>query len=90
MLEQHNALDLLSAGGAGQLGDGAMPFRGPVTTVLGIPDALRVAAAGTATCARRGDGSVWCWGTDGSVGLRGLGYLTETSPTPRAAIFGLP
>lgn len=59
---------------AGQLGDGReVPSRVPVK-VLGVDEAVTLAATGSSTCAVQRGGSVWCWG-DGErpAQVRGLG-----------------
>jgi len=52
-----------------QLGNPAYtgPARTPVP-VIGLTNATGLSAAYSQTCALRGDGSVWCWGTAGFVG----------------------
>ena len=48
-------------------------------SVQGIDDAIDVAAGASHTCARRADGSLWCWG-DNARGQTG----TNPSATPQA------
>lgn len=63
----------------GQLGRGSIGGTNePPAAVLGLDDAIEVAADGQTTCARRADGSVWCWGAnwagqlaDGTTASRG-------------------
>ncbi len=53
--------------------------------VAGLTDATQISAAGTTTCARRKDGSVWCWGgnTMGQLGLSDRATF-DYSPHPDA------
>jgi alpha-tubulin suppressor-like RCC1 family protein len=56
----------------GQLGDGSRtssPWRS--VDVRGLEDAIEVAVGARHSCARRRDGSVWCWGSDGNGQLLG-------------------
>jgi alpha-tubulin suppressor-like RCC1 family protein len=67
----------------GQVGDG--------TTVSPRPLPVQVAALGTSvveiaagyfhTCARKADGSVWCWGSN-FYGQMGNGTVTKSEPVP--------
>jgi alpha-tubulin suppressor-like RCC1 family protein len=69
--------------GAGQLGDGTTmrrPAPVPVTT-LGTTVAA-VAAGGFHTCARRNDGSVWCWGNNDQGALGDGSTMTRLEPVP--------
>lgn len=52
------------------------------TQVAGIADAQEVSAGEHFTCARRGDGTVWCWGNNdvGQLGEDGVQFTA--SPTP--------
>jgi hypothetical protein len=57
----------------GERGDGSSGTTavGPaITTVSGISDATQIACGDSFTCARRSDGSLWCWGNNkyGQVG----------------------
>ena len=54
----------------GQLGNNATAPEPRPVQVVGITDALSVAAGETHACALRSDGSVWCWGnsSDGQLG----------------------
>jgi alpha-tubulin suppressor-like RCC1 family protein len=65
---------------SGQLGHGARPEYSAVpVTVSGIDDARAVAAGMSHACAERGDGSVWCWGTND------FGNLGDGTTTTRSA-----
>jgi alpha-tubulin suppressor-like RCC1 family protein len=52
--------------------------------VLGIDDAVEITASTGSACARRRDGSVWCWG-ENSGGQLGDG-TNRPRPTPGATI----
>ncbi len=71
----------------GQIGDGtkgdASGFRPVPRQVVGLTGAVEVTVGGSHSCARRGDGTVRCWGSaaygqlgDGSSGE----FVTKTSP----------
>jgi alpha-tubulin suppressor-like RCC1 family protein len=66
----------------GQLGDGTGPDGGPMrtrpTAVLGIDDAVEIAAGYSHTCARRASGAVACWGINSSdqIGAPAVQYAT--------------
>jgi hypothetical protein len=45
-----------------QRGDGTLTENGVVTEVPGIDDAVEISLGSRHACARRADGSVWCWG----------------------------
>ncbi|MFK7990078.1 MAG: MopE-related protein [Sandaracinaceae bacterium] len=71
----------------GQLGDGAFAtppdarFEGP-GPVVGLTDAVSIAATGTYTCAVRSDGTVSCWGTL-TVGDFTTGFqIQDATPMP--------
>jgi len=66
----------------GQIGDGTFSTnRLTPTEVSGLTDVTQIAAGQFHTCARRRDGTVWCWG-GGYQGQLGDG-LRHASPTPR-------
>lgn len=69
-------------GGKGQLGTGRTTDRYRPVNVLGLRDAVAVAAGADHTCAVRRYGRVVCWG-DGSFGQLGDGS-TESSLVPQA------
>ena len=79
-------------GSDGELGDGtytAHPTPAPVLVAAGGADLTGVVEVGlgdATSCARRSDGSVWCWGSNG-YGQLGTGLLspaTQASPVPVA------
>ena len=69
-------------GGKGQLGTGRTTDRYRPVKVLGLRDAVAIAAGADHTCAVRRYGRVVCWG-DGSFGQLGDGS-TESSLVPQA------
>jgi alpha-tubulin suppressor-like RCC1 family protein len=74
----------------GQLGDGTSNGRSakPVN-VVGLNDAYVVAAGGNFTCAVRTNGSVACWGGNGS-GQLGIGSIApKTTPAPVLNLTGV-
>jgi alpha-tubulin suppressor-like RCC1 family protein len=74
----------------GQLGDGTTttaPYGAPVT-VVGLTDATHINPSGGATCARRRNGQVVCWGRGGLGDGSDLSTIARTRPG--APIFGLP
>ncbi len=62
-----NALD-------GALGDGRMNGVANEPVNIGLNNAVDIAAGQDTTCAVRGDGSLWCWGSN-NRGRSGLGVL---------------
>ncbi len=55
------------ANNAGQLGDGtiaSMVRTGPPVAVAGLTDVTQISAGYEHACARRADGTAWCWGYD--------------------------
>ncbi len=80
------------SGAMGQLGSGDTRDygSGDPAAVVGLTDVTQLAAGQYHTCARRGDGGVWCWGnlpgaslTAGPVG--GLGGVVEVASGSRSA-----
>jgi alpha-tubulin suppressor-like RCC1 family protein len=66
----------------GQLGTGH-PSSSPVfapTLVQGLADVAQLGAGGAHTCARRHDGSVWCWGANDAGQLGEEDALWEVTP----------
>ncbi|HTJ82047.1 MAG TPA: RCC1 domain-containing protein, partial [Polyangiaceae bacterium] len=70
----------------GELGTGAFePPRYPgVATVKGIDDAKRIAAGSGHACALRGDGTVWCWGSNALGAVTGTASGTRMCAKPIA------
>ncbi|GAB1645912.1 hypothetical protein [Krasilnikovia sp. MM14-A1259] len=76
------------AGGAGQLGDGSGRDRSAPVAVLNVDTATAVVAgAGDTSCALTRDGSLWCFGANGS-GQTGTGQ-TQRRTQPSESIVGL-
>jgi len=48
--------------------------------VPGLTDVTRVAAGAAHSCAIRGDGTVWCWGSNTSGQLGDGDALVQTKP----------
>lgn len=76
--------------GDGTLGDGAspdQPRRSPVQVAVLGTSVVEIALGWNHTCARKADGSVWCWGnnTKGQVG-DGTTALTRRSPVQVTAL----
>jgi alpha-tubulin suppressor-like RCC1 family protein len=72
----------------GRLGDGTDLDRPTPVRVVGIDDAVRIAAGSGHSCALRGEGSVMCWG-DNRYGQLGNGTLvTSLVPVPVAGLSG--
>jgi alpha-tubulin suppressor-like RCC1 family protein len=74
---------------AGQIGLGANALATVPTPALlpGIDGVVELGAGRSATCARRGDGSVWCWGENvnarGERGRLGVGATTANVTAPQ-------
>lgn len=66
----------------GTLGDGStqVPETSEPRPVLGLTDVVQLETGYLTSCALVGDGSVWCWGYNGS-GLLGLGMDSNTLPS---------
>ncbi len=65
----------------GQLGDGTYDTKSTPAQVAALgSSALEVAAGDSHTCARKADGTLWCWG-NGNLGALGDGSAT-VKPTP--------
>ncbi len=65
----------------GQIGDGTADtahYRDRATPALGLTDVVELAAGANHACARRSDGTVWCWGANGS---RQIGSGRSGTPT---------
>lgn len=72
----------------GGLGDGAAMTLVTTTpvAVTGLSDAVELVSGGHAICARRGDGSVWCWGAWAQDLVNPTSY--EQHPVPAAMPLG--
>ena len=71
---------------AGQLGDGTTIDRTMPVSVVGLSDAVDVAAGGAFTCAVRATGAVACWGSN-TYGRLGDGTTTDhATPEPVTGI----
>ncbi len=73
----------------GQAGDGTKEDKQSPVQVAALGTSVAgVAAARDHTCARKGDGTVWCWGSNSS-GRLGDGTTTDSlSPVPVTALGG--
>ncbi|MFO0630351.1 MAG: hypothetical protein U0325_32645 [Polyangiales bacterium] len=77
---------------AGQLGLGPNASASAPTPALvpGLDGVVELGAGRSATCARRGDGSVWCWGENanarGEVGRLGVGATTLAVTSPQRVL----
>jgi alpha-tubulin suppressor-like RCC1 family protein len=63
--------------GAGAIGDGTSTPHYAPTAVTNLADAIEISANNAHACARRVDGTIWCWGDNT---YRQLGDGTVTSP----------
>lgn len=81
MLDAEHGLSCWGANECGQLADGTTQFRGAPVLVEELGDEVRQAAMGELhACARKRDGSLWCWGENGT-GQLGLGsHVDQLSP----------
>jgi alpha-tubulin suppressor-like RCC1 family protein len=70
----------------GSLGDGEPGINIVVKPVsaLGLNDVEAIWAGNRTTCARRSDGEIWCWGSNGD-GQLGTGTIASTVGTPTLA-----
>ena len=72
----------------GQLGDNTVALRNRPVQVLDatgvgpLKDIVQVSAGTQATCARKADGNVWCWGNNALGGLGDNTITTRRLPTP--------
>ena len=74
-------------GGDGELGDGTQTDRSSPVEVTALGTTVSAVTAGDYhTCARKSDGSLWCWGANGT-GQLGLGTVgQENSPVEVTAL----
>jgi alpha-tubulin suppressor-like RCC1 family protein len=73
----------------GQIGDGTFTQRDTPTPVVGLTDAVQIAAGIFSTCALRTNGTVVCWGV-GAHGELGNGDTQiVTSPVPAIGLSGV-
>ena len=61
-----------------QLGDNTIAQRTVPVTVSGLNNVVEMGGGGTHACARKSDGTVWCWG-DGTSGHLGNGGTTQSN-----------
>jgi alpha-tubulin suppressor-like RCC1 family protein len=77
------------ANGAYQIGDGTNVQRPlPVQVTLLGTGGVAVATGGSASCARKSDSTLWCWGDD-SAGMIGFGYPLPFVAVPARLSFGV-
>jgi hypothetical protein len=77
LLDQAHGLSCWGANEYGQLADGTTEFRAEPVLVEELGDDVAEAAMGELhACARQGDGTLWCWGFNGS-GQLGIGSHVE-------------
>lgn len=76
--------------GSGQLGDGTTTARRDPVPVVGLTDAVDVAAGSTHTCAVRARGEVVCWGSNFYGELGDNSRTQRLVPTPVAWARGTP
>jgi len=74
-------------GGSGQVGDGSLGDEpSPVQVIVLGANVVEVATGGAHTCARKGDGTLWCWGLN-STGQVGDGTkMNRSSPVQVTAL----
>jgi alpha-tubulin suppressor-like RCC1 family protein len=66
----------------GQVGDGTIQPKSPPVQVTALGSSVvEVSAGGYHACARKADGTLWCWGT-GNVGQVGDGTTDSQKPSP--------
>ncbi|MEA2748190.1 MAG: hypothetical protein QOI41_2333 [Myxococcales bacterium] len=77
-------------GAAAPIGDAAAPI--VIHVVDGLADVTQISAAGETTCARVGDGGVFCWGgnANGELGLAVSPAVQDTDPHPSPTRVPLP
>src|SRR5690606_21111176 len=80
------AVQCWGAGNMGQLGDGSKADRGSADEVLGIDDAVQIAAGRNHACARRRTGGVACWGQNGRGQLGDGGKQARARPVAVAGL----
>jgi alpha-tubulin suppressor-like RCC1 family protein len=73
-------------GSHGERGDGTTTTSRSVagTPVSGLADVTAITAGGSHSCALLGDGTVWCWGWNGSGQVGDGGSMTAARPLPVA------
>ena len=78
-------------GGSGQLGDGLQTGYYVPTAVPALSSGVAQVATGQSySCARKTDGSLWCWGANGSGQLGDGTTNMRTTPTPVYGFGGCP
>jgi len=73
----------------GQLGDGTTAERFLPVKVGGVADAVQVSAGGDHACARIADGTLRCWGWNGSGELGNGTVATAFTATPAVTVLGI-
>jgi hypothetical protein len=81
LLDQAHGLSCWGANEYGQLADGTTEFRATPVLVEELGNEVVESAMGELhACARQGDGSLWCWGFNGSGQLGDGSYTDAQSP----------
>lgn len=73
-------------GWEGELGNGGHEDEGHLVDVIGLSDVVAITAGGFHVCARKADGSLWCWGEDK---FEQLGYSSHPRSERARKVEGL-